>query len=268
MKLQQERLPKFECRLSIEKLRQLLDIARSSAFDTFRIDVTEKGFKFNQMDASHVSLIKGIIDLKSFEDYSLKINGSFVINPRELKNTLKIFDKKSILNISCDIEPKIVFSSNDITIEYRIFDLLFDEPFSAPKLYFDTEFDILEKTKFYNQLVKVAQAGDYIIFHIVNPTKTAPSKLNFIVRNHEAKNPIERITFSTKTKFYHHHETSFKVAYHLEYLLDFLKYIPGEKLFFRLSRGVPVLIKAKLDANSFINYWLAPRIIDNPKEYE
>lgn len=268
MKLQQEKLPKFECRLSIEKLRQLLDIVRNSAFDTFRIDVTEKGFKFNQMDASHVSLIQGRIDIQSFADYSVKIPGSFVINPSQLKNTLKVFGKKDILSITCDIEPKIVFSYGDITIEYRIFDLFFNETFKTPKLYFDTEFDVLEKTKFYNKLVKVGQADDYIIFHIVNPTKTSPSKLNFILKNNDDKNPIQRITFSTATEFYHHHDDSFKVSYHLEYLLDFLKYLPGEKIFFRMSKGIPLLIRAKLDSHSFINYWLAPRIMDNPKDYE
>lgn len=268
MDLQKENLPKFECKISNKLLNQFLDIVKNSHFTSFKIDVRTKGFKFNQMDSSHVSLLKGRIDIQSFEYYNVSQDGSFGFDPIDLKNALKVFGKKDILSITCDIENKLVISTNEFTVEYRLFDLYVDYTSITPSVYLDTEFYIIDKKKFYNGMLKAMNASDYIIFHVLSPTKNMASKVNFILKNHDEKKALQRVSFTANTQFYHYPETSFKIAFYMEFLVDLFKYLPEQKIFFKMGKGMPLLIEANLDSYSHMKYWLAPRISDKPGEFD
>jgi proliferating cell nuclear antigen len=235
----------------LKKMFMLLDELN----DDVNLMFTEHGMKIQSMDTSHVALTTVKISKEFFTTYSVPQFVTIGIKLSTLVRVLGCIEGQFYFEYSEDFPDEFVICSEHEHFRLRTIDMDSEE-MDVPDMEYDVEIDadagVL--SKYFKNL---ASFGDTMAFSTDNETL-----------NMSTSGDIGKVSMTI-------HDQRVKINGQLtakfasRYLVTFAKAASISKTaIIRLANEQPILLKYEFGKDSYISFFLAPKIVDNDTEDE
>ena len=137
--------------------------------DDVTFDMAEEGWKVNQMNMSHIALIKGTIGNELFNSYEMQKSTKLSLDLEEISKLSLVKGLKKNTTIDLSVEDRFNLAANGITNR-----MYFGEPSTEsppmPKLEFTAEMRV-DRVEFYQIIKSASEIGETILI------KATPEKM-------------------------------------------------------------------------------------------
>lgn len=259
----------------------------SSIVKTFSIKIQSDGISILQMDSAHISVIDIFIDKNDFEQFHIESEHNMVISSENLCKALSLCEKNDtiILCLKNSLSNKldIAFSneSRKSKLSLHLIEFL-DEEIQLPSIDYNVEMEISigrfikickNLSQFGSKVMKIttdskkqkiniygnSDLGE-IEITLKETEKIVKKKLN--IRKKTGNNEIETKKISGKKEILiNHFVKNADNVFSLEYINKILNISSlSSRLNIGMSNETPIEIQAEFFKNSYLNYYIAPKI--------
>lgn len=214
--------------------------------DDVNIVFGEDEISISSMDSSHVSLIAVKFASEYFQEYTVKATTAVGIKVSNLVKVLKCIEGESIL-FECSDDEFHVMSSND---KYALKTIDLDtEEMDIPDM--DVDVEIIADSSVIQKYIKnIASFGDTVEFKIVNEELVMRTSGDIGIAEMRVDQPIKIMG-------------SLSASFASRYLVTFTKAANiSKKAIIKISNEYPIIFDYEFANNSFIKFYLAPKITD------
>jgi len=246
------------------KMTSLMDWI-SATIDIGTLRIRQNGIHLSSIDPTHVAMLKVYIAAEDFLEYELELPSDSLelplrVNFIDLSRDFKHFGKNTD-HTEIQFDPmrnKLWFKSRGINFDHVIVTEEEDEEPSLPNINFDVKLTV--KTEEIRDFLKFAEKkGDYIT--ITTSEHDATLTLETSGDNGDA-NKIIRLNWGEFLS----KGDQFSI-YSLQFLPGMFK-VGMENVEIEFSSEMPIYIRYRLTDNSYILYYLAPRVEEEEDEVE
>ena len=218
--------------------------------DSANIIFGEDGISISSMDSSHVCLVAVKFSKEYFQEYTISSTTVVGIKVSNLVRVLKCVDGSSVL-FECSEDEFFVMTEND-KYKLKTVDLDSDE-MDIPEM--DVEVEITADSSVLQKYIKnIASFGDTVEFKTVGD--------EIIMKTSGDIGTVELRVDQPVTI----HGTM-SASFASRYLVTFMKAANiSKKIRINLHSELPVMFEYKFAENSFIKFFLAPKITDDDDE--
>ena len=236
--------------------RNVVDSVKDLLTDV-NIYVSEHGIQIGGMDSSHVSLIKCVLSSNDFTHFECKKEGQIGVNIQNISKILKCITNDDSLKLySSDTHLNIVFQSENGKSEFELNLIEIDsEDIDIPEMEGDATIKMLS-SKFHNIINSLSIIGLDCKISCIN------NKLKFETSGDLGYGNVsiekEEIDISSEKDVIN--------SYSLKYLSHFCKgTCLNPLILIKLCEDQPLCVTFNLanSNNSYLDYYLAPRIEDD-----
>jgi len=214
--------------------------------DDVNIVFDEDGVSISSMDSSHVSLIAVKFASEYFQEYTIKATTAIGIKVSNLVKVLKCIEGENIL-FECSDDEFFVMSSND---KYALKTIDLDsEEMDIPDLEVDVEITA-DSSVLQKYIKNIASFGDVIEFKTVDNELTMRTSGDIGTAEMRVDQPI-KITGKLSASFASRYLVTFTRAANI-----------SKKTIVKISNEYPIIFEYEFANNSFIKFYLAPKITD------
>jgi len=231
------------------ELKQILGSMKTLVNDaTFKVN--EEGLTFRGMDMHHVALINVKMFNTSFEKWDVKTPGLLSVRVEELYKIVKGLDKKDTIQLTFN-DDVLTISTRQSKTQLKTLDHS-NTDIPVPKIPYNTTIT-LSFNDFIKALKQIEIISEYVTFE---------ADSNFFKVSGKGDNGSNERTFERGMDEISDLRTVEKSTskYSLEYLMPFLRAVKPGVITVQYSTAKPLKLTVKLDNNSIIEFYLAPRV--------
>jgi len=216
---------------------------------TFSID--QDGLYFRGMDASHVALIDLISPNQDWEKWEIKNNGNFALRLDQFCKVLNSLKKKESLSLSTEGGSILHIKTPSMQMNVRTIETSsIDCP--LPKISYNSLFSISG-----NELSRIIKQVQSVSEYIKIVTLDRLVEFSGRGDNGDVKINLEK---GDPYLIEIDNRESSEAVYSLEYLQAFIKHTKSHVFTIEYSKKMPMRIETKLDHNTRVHFYLAPRV--------
>lgn len=222
-------------------------------------EFSDLGITLQTMDVSHTALISLCLFSDFFDIYKCDENVVLGINLTILNKCLKFINNEYNLIINYEGEElKLIAKKDDKVKEYNIklLDIECDR-MEIPETETNGNIISLLSSEFKNICNELSQIGETIDININDSNITFSSEdgiINEIIKLNFNEEKIQKINYEENLKF----------TFSSKYLNTIVKASSlSNNVIINFMYEYPLLVKYKIDENSYIKYYLAPKIEDD-----
>jgi proliferating cell nuclear antigen len=234
-----------------DQLKQIFGSINSLVREgTFHI--YEEGITFRGMDPSHVAMIDLRWHANSFEKFEVKQAGFFALRVDEICKLFKHFKKTDSVRLHTIDAENIGIETHTTKTKIRMIELS-ESDIPLPRLSYNSRID-MRLDDFKNSLSQINVVSDYVTFETTENQK-------FILTGKGDHGESELSFESGMPEITELEVKEDSMAnYTLDYMRSFLKHLNVDVITIEYSQKMPVRFEVKLDNQSKLFYYLAPRV--------
>lgn len=207
----------------------------------------DDGVSISSMDSSHVCLIAVRFASDYFQDYSVKATTAVGIKVSNLVRVLKCMEGHSVM-FECNDDEFIVMSQHDRYVMKTID--LDTEEMDIPEMDMDVKITA-DSSALQKNIKNIASFGDTVEFRTSSGELSMKTTGDIGTAELRVDQPVEI-----------HGELSASFA--SRYLVTFTKAANiSKQVLVKISNGYPIVFEYAFAQNSFVKFFLAPKIVDD-----